>query len=49
MSAEAQAAFSILREQGLSDRDEVFLEPHAFSVQERIENPEIRALHVMEG
>ena len=39
----------VLREQGLSDRDEDFLEPHAFSVQERIENPEIRALHVMEG
>lgn len=39
----------VLREQGLSDRSEDFLEPHAFSVQERIGDPEIRALHVMEG
>lgn len=39
----------VLREQDLSDAASDFLEPHAFAVQERIENPEIRALHVMEG
>jgi hypothetical protein len=39
----------VLREQGLTDASSDFLEPHAFAVQERIENPEIRALHVMEG
>jgi hypothetical protein len=38
-----------LHAQGLSDGAWDFLEPHAFAVQERIENPEIRALHVMEG
>ena len=38
-----------LRAQGLSDGDWDYLEPHAFAVQGRIENPEIRALHVMEG
>ena len=38
-----------LRSQGLSDGDWDYLEPHAFAVQGRIENPEIRALHVMEG
>lgn len=39
----------VLREQGLTDASSDFLEPHAFAVQERIENTEIRALHVMEG
>ena len=39
----------ILREQELSDASSNFLEPHAFAVQERIEDPEIRAMHVMEG
>lgn len=38
-----------LRGQGLSDGGWDFLEPHAFAVQEGIEAPEIRALHVMEG
>ena len=38
-----------LREQGLSDGSWDYLEPHAFAVQSRIENPQIRALHVMEG
>ena len=38
-----------LRAQSLSDGAWDFLEPHAFAVQERIGNPEIRALHVMEG
>lgn len=35
--------------QGLSDGSWDYLEPHAFAVQGRIQNPEIRALHVMEG
>ncbi len=38
-----------LRTQELSDAESDFLEAHAFAVQERIEDPEIRALHVMEG
>ena len=38
-----------LRVQGLSDGDWDYLEPHAFAVQGRIQNPEIRSLHVMEG
>ena len=35
--------------QGLSDGTWDYLEPHAFAVQGKIQNPEIRALHVMEG
>ncbi len=38
-----------LRAQGLSDGGWDFLEPHAFAVRERIENPEIRAMQIMEG
>ena len=38
-----------LRAQALSDGAWDYLEPHAFAVQARIRNPEIRALHVMEG
>ena len=38
-----------LRELGLTDGAWDFLEPHAYEVMERIETPEIRALHVMEG
>ena len=38
-----------LRAQDLSDRDDVYLEPHAFAVQSGIRDRELRALHVMEG
>ena len=38
-----------LRAQSLSDGTWDYLEPHAFAVQGKIQNPEIRALHVMEG
>jgi len=38
-----------LRAQGLSDCDDVYLEPHAFAVQSGIRDREIRALHIMEG
>ena len=38
-----------LQEQDLTDGNWDFLEPHAYEVMERIEDPEIRALHVMEG
>ena len=38
-----------LHVQGLSDGTWDYLEPHAFAVQGKIQNPEIRALHVMEG
>ena len=43
------AVIRALRDQALTDGNWDYLEPHAFAVQERIENPEIRALHVMEG
>jgi len=38
-----------LRAQGLSDCEDVYLEPHAFAVQSGIRDREIRALHIMEG
>ena len=38
-----------LNEQGLSDGRWDYLEPHAFAVMKQIKNPEIRALHIMEG
>ena len=38
-----------LRAQGLSGGSWDYLEPHAFAVQRQIENPQIRALHIMEG
>ena len=38
-----------LRTQGLSDSEEVYLEPHAFTVQSGIRDRELRALHIMEG
>ena len=40
---------SELRAQGLSDSENVYLEPHAFAVQSGIRNREIRELHIMEG
>ena len=44
-----ESVIAELRAQGLSDGGWDFLEPHAFAVQERIEIPEIRAMHIMEG
>ncbi len=38
-----------LRDNGLSRSNSEFLEPHAYEIQNRIKNPEIRSLHVMEG
>jgi len=43
------AVIARLREEGLTDGDWDFLEPHAYSVMKRIRDPEIAALHVMEG
>lgn len=40
---------SELRAQRLSDREDVYLEPHAFAVQSGIRDHEIRELHIMEG
>ena len=37
-----------LRAQGLTDGGWDFLEPHAYAVMRRIQNPEIAALHIME-
>ena len=44
----AQVA-SELCAQNLSDREDVYLEPHAFAVQSGIRDRELRALHIMEG
>ena len=38
-----------LNAQQLTDGDWDYLENHAFRLMDRIQNPEIRALHVMEG
>lgn len=38
-----------LKAQGLSAGSWDYMEPHAFEITERIENEEIKALHVMEG
>ena len=38
-----------LRAQGWSDREDAYLEPHAFAVQSGIRDRELRALHIMEG
>lgn len=40
---------SVLCERGLSDSHETFLEAHAMELMKRIENREIRSLHIMEG
>jgi hypothetical protein len=42
-------AISELRSQGLTDGGWDFLEPHAFEIMERIEDPEIRAMNISEG
>lgn len=49
IEAVCAAVASELRAQGLSDRGDVYLEPHAFAVQSGIVDREIRALHIMEG
>lgn len=38
-----------LRKSGLSACKSDFLEPHAYEIQNKIKNPQIRTLHVMEG
>lgn len=38
-----------LKGQGLTDGGWDYLEPHAMEIQRRIKDPEIRALHLMEG
>ena len=43
------AVIARLKEEGLTDGDWDFLEPHAYSVMRRIRNADIAALHVMEG
>ncbi len=37
------------RENGLSQSSDNFLEPHAYAVREKIKNPSIREMHIMEG
>ena len=38
-----------LRKNGFSHSKSEFLEPHAYEIQNKIKNPEIRLLHIMEG
>ena len=38
-----------LKRQGLTDGGWDYLEPHAYEIMERIQDGEIRNLHVMEG
>lgn len=38
-----------LKRQNLSDGNWDYLEPHAFEIQKRITNRELRAMHIMEG
>lgn len=38
-----------LKNQQLSDINDPYLEAHAFAVMKKIQNPQIRSLHVMEG
>lgn len=38
-----------LRSQGLTDGAWDYLEPHAYEITERIKDPEVRAMHIMEG
>ena len=38
-----------LRAQGLTDGSRDYLEPHAFAVFSRIQSPELRAMHILEG
>lgn len=43
------AVIKELKNQGLSHGGWDYMEPHAFEITEHIENPQIRALHIMEG
>ena len=38
-----------LRESGLTETKESYLEPHAFEVMKKIRSAQLRGLHVMEG
>ena len=49
IEAVSAAVIEELKRQGLTGGNWDYLEPHAFEVQERIENGEIRSLHIMEG
>lgn len=49
IEAASAVAISELRLQGLTDAGGDYLEPHAYSIMSKIEDPEIRGLHVMEG
>ena len=44
-----QLVLGQLRQQGLSDAEEMYLEPHAFSVMSKIEDPQIAGLPVLYG
>ena len=43
------AVIGQLRAQGLTDGGWDYLEPHAYEIMRRIRDPQIAALHVMEG
>lgn len=43
------AVIRVLRAQKLTDGSWDYLEPHAFEIMERISDPQLRSMHVMEG
>ncbi|MBR6208344.1 MAG: DUF4037 domain-containing protein [Oscillospiraceae bacterium] len=49
MESVAAAVIGELRAQNLTEGRWEFLEPHAYEIMKRIQNPEIAALHIMEG
>ncbi len=48
IEAAAARMISVLQAQGLSDHPSEFLEPHAYEIMARIEDPALRNMHVME-
>ena len=48
IEALASAMITELTKQGLTDHPAAFLEPHAYEIMARIEDPELKSMHVME-
>lgn len=44
-----QAVVGELRKQGLTDSRDAFLEAHTWEIMKRIQDPELKKCHVMEG
>ena len=48
VEAAAAKMIGVLRAQGLTDHPADYLEPHAYEILQRIEDPDLRNMHVME-